>query len=144
MKSCVFFGHRDYDYTNHKDLIIKTIEELFNKHGVTTFYCGGRGDFDYLCEKCVSKVKMLNNITFVKFLSYYPKNKDYKNNFYDETMYLLEEKVPAKFAIYYTNRKIIDMCDYIVVGIKRKYGGAYSAFKYAKSRNKTIINVLDM
>ena len=145
MKSCIFFGHRDFDYNKYENLIVNEIKKLIENE-VKTFYSGGRGNFDKICERCVSKLKeSQKDIKLIKVLSYMPKNITQLEKCYDESIYLLEEKKPFKFAIFYTNRKAVDLCDVVFVGIdNRKYGGAYSALKYAKSKKKKIINIIDM
>ena len=45
-------------------------------------------------------------------------------------------------AISYTNKKIVEISDFIISGVVAGYGGAAAACNYAKKRNKTIINVL--
>ena len=40
MKSCTFFGHRDYNYTPYKGKIEAIILDLIENHGVREFYNG--------------------------------------------------------------------------------------------------------
>lgn len=58
-KSCSFFGHRKIKYSEklHKR-VEKTIENLVNKEGVTTFLFGSRSEFDTLCHSIVTDLKL--------------------------------------------------------------------------------------
>ena len=57
MKSCAFFGHRDFCYGEYKEEIEKILTELIEKENVMQFYCGGRGDFDRICAEIVFNLK---------------------------------------------------------------------------------------
>jgi hypothetical protein len=49
--------------------------------------------------------------------------------------------VPSKFAIIKRNEWIVEQSDLIVVYCLRSFGGAYNALKYAKRKNKKIIEL---
>lgn len=104
MKICCFAGHSSIFGT--EDLPAKLKKEIINlieNHNVTTFYNGGKGDFDWLCAHTIDDLK--NDYPFVKsycILSYMPKEKDEYDNtlkIFDDTIYPDIEKIPPRFAI---------------------------------------------
>ena len=61
---------------------------------------------------------------------------------FDDSIYLLEKRVPERLAIIETNKCLADKVDYIVAGVMTHGGGAYAALKYAHKRKKPIISVI--
>lgn len=72
-KICTFAGHREiYNTDSIKVKLKNKIINLVKNHGVTTFYNGGMGKFDWLCTKCVKELKSsylfsLLNLLFFDF-----------------------------------------------------------------------------
>lgn len=144
MQSCAFFGHRNFNYEPHREQIKEIIVDLIENRGVTVFYNGYRGAFDGICAGIVGELReQYPNIKNVMVFSYMPDNKFDLPRCFDETVYLLKDKVPYKFAISRTNKEIVNVVDYVVSGVVRKWGGAKSACDYAKRLYKTVINVVD-
>lgn len=139
---CAFFGHRNFPYKQYENKISDYIMELIKENGVTQFYSGFRGDFDRLCAEIVHKIKSAYpNIINTMVLSYYPNTDFILPSVFDDSVYLLEEKVPPRFAISYTNRKIVDLSDYIISGTILHTGGAAAACEYAASKSKIILSI---
>ena len=143
MKSCVFFGHRDYyNYSQYKNELKIVLRMLIKKYNVTRFYAGGRGAFDQFCSSTVHELKKeFPDIEMCLFLSYLPVKKE---NFllpanYDSSVYALEKPTPPKFAILKTNEKMIDECNFVLSGVCYSWGGAYTAISYAKRKKRPII-----
>ena len=63
--------------------------------------------------------------------------------YFDDSVYLMERQVPPRLAIIETNKRLIDMVNYIVAGVILHGGGAYTAIEYAFKRKKPIISVID-
>ena len=145
MKKCCFFGHARFAYENCRETIKYIVIDLIEHHGVTAFYSGGRGDFDGMCARIVGEVrKDYPHIENLKFLSYIPTGSaanHYLAPYYTGTVYLLEEKVIPQFAISRTNEKAVDICDFVVSGVCRSYGGAQQAVKYANRKRKAVIEI---
>ena len=148
MATCCFLGHSNYcSYSSaeYKAKLTDVIENLIVNHAADTFYCGRRGDFDLLCWRITSE--LINKYPQVKIyhvLSYIPTDTDERSTetkLRDEiqTVYLLEEYVPPKYAIARTNQCMVDLSDYIVTGVDHTYGGANAALEYAEKRQKKII-----
>ncbi len=145
MKKCCFFGHAEYRYEDYREAIKAAIIALIENEGVTAFYSGGRGDFDNLCAHIVGDLsKDYPDIENIKFLSYIPtgdKLNNYLAPYYTGTEYLLEESVIPKFAITKTNQKAVELCDFVISGVCRSYGGAYQAVRYARHKQKVVIDI---
>ena len=137
MKSCVFFGHRQYDYHGYKEELQQMLRFLIRVCGVTQFYAGGRGAFDGFCASAVHELKTeFPQIRMTLVYSYIPiKAEDHTLPvFYDDSVYLLDEPVPPRFAILKTNRKLVDISDYILSGVAYSWGGARTAVDYAQKK----------
>lgn len=142
MKACTFFGHRDDAYGEYKDKIKDVLIYLIEKEGVGQFYCGGRGKFDGICSGIVFELK--KQFPWIKstlVLSYIPKDGFLLPEKYDDSVYLLEKKVLPKFAIWETNRLLVQKCDFVISAVWKDGGGAYRAVKYAKSQGKRVIDI---
>ena len=144
MAACVFFGHRNFGYSDYKERIKSIIVNLIENHGVTEFYNGFRGHFDRLCAEIVSELKRhYPTIKNILVLSYHPHSDFIMPTLFDESVYLLEKPVLPKFAITYTNHCIVDKADFIVSGVILQSGGAWSACEFARRQKKCIINLFD-
>jgi len=144
MKSCVFFGHRDWGWADEKEKIKNSIVDLIENYQVVQFYSGGRGNFDSLCSQIVYELKKkYPQIKNTLVLSYITQKKEEYGlpERYDDSVYFLEEKVPPRFAIIKTNEKVIDNSDFVIVAVRKRWGGAYRAFEYARRKGKTIIQI---
>lgn len=143
MKACVFFGHAQQNYDNEYGKIEGVIEHLIKEKGVVQFYSGGRGAFDAICSNIVASLKKrYPHIKSTLVYSYLPQKKEeFLPEKYDDSVYLLEERVPPKYAIVKTNEAMIDCCDFVVTAVQRSWGGAAKAYHYAKRKQKNIINI---
>ena len=145
MKSCAFFGHREYGYEAHRDFIKSSIVDLIENYGVTQFYSGGRGAFDNLCARLVYELKA--KYPFLKntlVLSYLPTKKDEYGlpELYDDSVYFLEKRVPPRFAIVKTNEEMVRRAEFILSGVVWSWGGAYEACQYAQRQGKKVIFIM--
>lgn len=146
MLTCTFFGHRDVDYFPYQEKIEAILIGLIQNCGVTQFYSGYRGNFDRLCAHLVWELKFrypqIKNTLVLSYLPY--KKEDFiLPKFFDDSLYLLEKPVPPRFAIPHTNRKMVDLSDYILSGVNHDYGGAFTACSYARTHGKTVIDIYD-
>ncbi len=144
MKSCVFFGHRDMNVEQYREKLLRIVIDLIENKGVTQFYSGFRGDFDEYCSALIYRLKgRYPQIINTMVLSYIPEKKFELPKYFDDSVYLLERNVPKRLAIIETNKCMVNLADYIVVGIITHFGGAYMACKYAEMQKKSIISVID-
>lgn len=141
MKSCAFFGHRNMNVEQYQERLLKVITYLIEKKDVGQFYSGYRGDFDVYCSRLIYELKKVYpQIKNTMVLSYIPKDRNLPNCF-DDSVYLLEKRVPEKFAIIKTNKRLADKVDFIIAGVYT-VGGAFAVCEYARKR-KTVINVTE-
>ena len=136
MKTCVFFGHRDINYQIHKEKLVQTLTDLIKNEEFTQFYSGGRGAFDRFCAEVVGELKksypQIRNTLVFSYLP--PANEKFcLPSYYDDSVYLLEKRVPPRYAILATNKAMVDKADCLVVGIAWKRGGAWQAVEYAQN-----------
>lgn len=150
MKSCVFFGHRNMRVEQYREKLLQIIFDLIENKGVTQFYSGFRGAFDYYCSSLIYELKeRYPHIKNTMVFSYIPEAPDHPDDkfslpkYFDDSIYLLERKVPKRLAIIETNKCLVDKVDFIVAGVMTHYGGAYMACEYAYKRKKPIISVID-
>lgn len=139
MKSCAFFGHRDYAYDAAREKIQNLIVGLIEA-GVTEFYSGDRGKFDAVCREIVCSLKQkYPQITLTLVLSYHPQEGFVTPPAFDGSVYLLERNVPRRYAIAETNKRLADRVDCVLSGVVYGFGGAYQAVEYAKKRHKNVV-----
>lgn len=145
-KLCYGFGHRDL-YCDISG-INNVIHELVMIKGVDTFLTGGMGDFDSAFSAAVRKVKTKNpsvRLWLIKpyFSNEINTNREYYEYSYDEVIIPDQlAQVHFKSAIAQRNKWMIDQCDYVISGIYRDFGGAYTAIQYAEKKNKIIIEII--
>ncbi len=146
MKTCSFAGHANISQKEETKLKIKNeIINLIENKEVSTFYNGGKSDFDWLCALCLAEVKI--DYPFIKsylILSYIPKEQDEYTNtilkIFDSTIYPNIENVPPRFAILKRNEWMIDNSDFLIAYVKHSWGGAAKTLEYAKKNKHIIIN----
>lgn len=147
-KICCFAGHANIpDKENVKSKLKKEIINLIENEGVTTFYSGGKGDFDWLCAHVVDNLR--KDYPFIKsflILAYMPKEKDEDNEellkLFDDTIYPNLETVPQRFAIIKRNEWMIDNSNFLIAYIEHSWGGALKTLEYAKRKKHfSVINV---
>ena len=145
MKSCAFFGHGKFDYREYREEIKNSIIDLIENYSVTQFYTGGRGAFDSVCSQIVAELKSIySHIKNTLVLSYMPKEDFCLQSKYDDSVYLLETKVPPKYAIVHTNKALVDRVDFVITGVQYSWGGARIAYDYADKKAKIFKNILDV
>ncbi|MBR1975420.1 MAG: hypothetical protein IKA20_06175 [Clostridia bacterium] len=143
MKSCSFFGHRQYGYQEYRERIKAIIVELIEKYKVTQFYSGGRGAFDGICSDIVGELRATYpHVKNTLVYSYMPKKDEYGlPKKYTDSVYLLEDRVPPRLAILKTNEKMVDKADFILSGVRYSWGGAATAQAYALQKKKKVITI---
>ncbi len=141
MYSCAFFGHRDYPYEKFKTQIKDSLMDLIENHHVNQFYCGARGNFDWVCAKVLFELKAKYPfIKCVRVWAYIPQ-KNEEEDYFDESVYLLERNVSPLYAIAETNKLLVDRVEYILSGVMHTWGGAWSAVERGIKKGKTVIHI---
>ena len=123
---------------------MQLLENLIKYEGFTQFYSGGRGCFDSLCAEAVGEfIKEYPYVKNTLVFSYLPpKNEDFiLPSPYTDTLYILEKRVPHRYAVLETNKRMVDKADCLIVGIVKEWGGAWQAVEYAKRQKKRVIKI---
>lgn len=144
-KSCVFFGHRDGDYQAYREKIARIFTQLIEKEGVTQFYTGARGNFDRICADILHGLRArYPQIKITLVYSYIPQEENPNvGRIYDDSVYLLEERVLPRFAIWETNKRIIQKSAFVLTAVWKDSGGAFRAKNYAVRQGKKVVDIYD-
>ncbi|MBQ3416954.1 MAG: DUF1273 domain-containing protein [Ruminococcus sp.] len=143
IKACCGFGYREV-YENITEQLDKAVLEAAEQ-GCIIFYTGAMGRFDSLFSSSVRKAKRsYPNIKLICVKPYMTKeineNGEYLYTLYDDIIIPTElADIHPKSAIPKRNRLLVDWSDVVIGYIKRQYGGAYTALKYASSKKKEVI-----
>ena len=143
IKACCGFGHRQV-FENISESLDKAVLEAAAQ-GCVIFYTGAMGQFDSLFASAVRKAK--RNYPNIKLICVKPymtteinENGDYLYSLYDDIIIPTElADIHPKSAIPKRNRLLVDWSDIVIGYIKRQYGGAYTAIRYARSIKKEVI-----
>ena len=140
-KICSFCGHRDAD-SSLRTQIKETITDIIENEGITTFYSGGMGNFDSLCESVVRELKKTYPLKLYLIAPYMTQkiNRDgkYYKELYDDIIIPDLGEAHYKRAITDRNEWIVRKSDLLLNYVTRSSGGAYRMLQYARKLNKTI------
>ncbi len=140
-KICSFCGHRDADSSLRTEIKEAIIDIIENKN-ITTFYSGGMGAFDGMCESVVHELKKTYSLKLYLIAPYMTQkiNRDgkYYKELYDDIIIPDLGEVHYKCAITERNKWIVEQSDIILCYIYRSSGGAYQTYRYAQKLCKTI------
>lgn len=145
IKACCAFGHREV-YENITEQLDKAVLEAAAQ-GCVIFYTGAMGQFDSLFASAVRKSK--KSYPNIKLICVKPnmtkeinESGEYLYTLYDDIIIPSElADIHPKSAIPKRNRLLVDWSNVVIGYIKRQYGGAYTALKYAHSQKKEIIMI---
>ena len=151
MKICSFFGHRNVEtdgtlYSKTKKSILEALAL-----GCRIFYFGGYGEFDRLCYKIVTEIKEKTQEFEIFRIFCVPQERDLRKKSrhfnpedYERVIYLEPSFAGWYKSIYFRNCAMIDKSDVVIFYAEsREESGAYKAYKYAKSKHKTIFNLYE-
>lgn len=138
-KTVVIIGHRETGDLKETD-ISQQIEKLINQ-GYIYYLCGGMGQFDMLCARCLYKLKMrytqIKCFLIIPYLTASIQNKVY----FDEIIYPEGfEKYHYKSAILQRNKYMVKKASLAFCYVCYNFGGAVKTFNYAKKQGLQIIN----
>ena len=145
-----FCGHSEFKRTSeYEEKILSFLESTVGGEPAD-MYLGGYGEFDEFACDCCSKYKATHpNVRLILVTPYIgtkcgAKHLLWSVGRYDSILYLGLEDKPLKFAIIYRNRYMVEKADCIVAFINHKWGGAYTMYRYAKSKGKKIYNLANL
>ena len=141
---CCGFGHRVMLMDIEKPLR-EVLERLVKEHGVTVFYTGGMGEFDALFARTVRVLKRdYPSLRLVLVMPYLTRQvtteKAWYESQYDDILIPAElVGIHPKAAITLRNRWMVDRSAFVVTALRRDYGGAAEAVRYAENRGKVVV-----
>ena len=150
--SVAFFGHRYVDnIIKVEDLLEEQIRKLIDEHEYVDFLVGRNGDFDQCVSSSVLRVRKNyrdDNSSLILILPYptseYINNEQYFEEYYNEIeISSAAAKAHPKSAFQMRNREMVDRADLVICYIENKEGGAWQTIKYAKEKEKNIINLAE-
>lgn len=144
-----FCGHSNF--TKDETLQSRIVAYLSRivKNSEVIFYLGNYGAFDFLAETCCLEIKKDYPTVKVIFVTTYQndiylKSKTRYHNF-DEIIYPEIEQVPKRYAIVSRNKYMIDSADIVITYVNTHIASnSYKMLKYAKSKNKTVVNFAEI
>ncbi len=140
-KICCFCGHRDINEYEIEKKVKTEISNLID-NGVTTFYSGGMGNFDNLCERIVREIKLSNDeVKLYLIAPYMMKRFNTDNQFYEEIIIPDLGEIHYKRAIKERNKWIVNRSNFILCHVWREFGGAWDMLKFAKKQDIKIIAI---
>ena len=148
MHRIALFGHR---YISSIDFIEKKLTDIISEMLETIEYIevliGRNGDFDVFGASALKQLQKTfgkERILITLVLPYVTKDIEYYEKYYDAVIIpdCLESLHPkSKFKK--RNEWIIDNCELLICFVEQKYGGAYTAFKYAEKHKIKTINIAE-
>lgn len=142
---CCGFGHRVM-LTDVEKPLRETLERLAAR-GVTQFYTGGMGEFDELFARTVRSIKWNDlRVRLVLVLPYLTRRVATESAWYekqyDEILIPAElDGIHPKAAIALRNRWMVDRSSIVIAALRRDYGGAAEAVRYAESAGKEVLRL---
>lgn len=147
-----FFGHRYIDNLfKVEELLEEQIRKLINEKEYVDFLVGRNGDFDQCVSSTVLRVRKNvrdDNSSLLLVLAYptaeYLNNEESFHDYYsDVDISYAASKAHPKSAIQIRNREMVDKADLIICYIEKEEGGAWRTLKYAKDKEKAIVNLAE-
>lgn len=142
MKTCTFFGHREF-YEEITPQLINTIENLIIHDHVDSFYVGNQGQFDALVRRILAQMEQKYAIRYSVVLAYLPGERSEEPNLPNTIFPEGMELVHPRFAIDRRNRWMVEHSDYVVAYLTRSWGGAARYVEMAKRKGKVVISLKD-
>ena len=144
-----FCGHAEFSKTTeYEQKILAFLQEKVGDKPAD-MYLGGYGGFDSFAYECCKKYKLTHpQISLVLVTPYL--TVDYQQKYlrtqekrYDEILYLGIEDKPKRYAILYRNRYMVEKADFIIAYVSHSWGGAYTTYKHAIRKGKSIFNLVN-
>ena len=151
MTVCTFAGHREVFLSYVNQDIDNALSELVQSEDDYMFYSDGMGDFDFMCEAAVRRLKKrcphLNirlNLVLPYMTNQINRDKDYYESRFDDIIIPMDLMgVHYKAAIKKRNRWMVDQADKILAYVYRDLGGAFDTIKYALHTGKPVLNLAE-
>ena len=136
---CCFFGHRDAE-SNVKEVLKSTVVMLI-KEGVTDFYVGNNGKFDYYVQQTLGElISKGYNIKVTVVLSYIDEVAiclDQKYTLYPNGL----DKTPLRFAISKRNDYMISVSKVAIIHVRHSFSNTHKLCEKAKKKGLRVIEI---
>lgn len=136
-----FCGHAHYSASEEHEMCLLAFLEATVGDRDADMYFGGYGNFDRFSYNCGKKYKKNHPKVNLLLITPYIDRPIYKEDAYDGIIYPGIECKPARFAIIYRNRWMVENADYVIAYVNHTYGGAYTTYQYAVKKRKHIYNL---
>lgn len=137
--TCTFFGHRDFP-REMTPVLRAQIVQLIEKRGVSSFYVGNQGYFDYAVLQILRACKqMYPQIGYRVVLAYMPQAELPGIEAAETVLPEAVALAPHRFAICRRNRWMLEQADCVVTYIRRSYGGAARYAALAERQGKEVL-----
>lgn len=161
MKACCFTGYRPekspfpYDtrnaeYIRFENKLLEAIGQTISD-GYDTFYCGGAMGFDLLAAELLLIMRPLHNFRLVVAVPYVGQENGFSDDWKarykkvlsqaDEIVYVSQEYHMRCFAE--RNEYMVDNSERIIAFCDGKKGGTLNTLRYARRKNREIINIAE-
>ena len=136
---CCFFGHRDAK-SKVKEVLKSTVAMLI-KEGVTDFYVGNNGKFDYYVQQTLGElISKGYNIRVTVVLSYIDEVAiclDQKYTLYPNGL----DKTPLRFAISKRNDYMINISQIAIIHVRHSFSNSHKLCEKAKKKGLRVIEI---
>ena len=136
---CCFFGHRDTT-SKVKEAIKFTVVILINE-GITDFYVGNNGKFDYYVQQTLGElISEGYDIKATVVLSYINEKAiclDQKCTLYPDGL----EKTPLRFAISKRNDYMLNISQTAIIHVRHSFSNSHKLCEKAKKKGLRVIEI---
>lgn len=137
-----FVGHGSLCYGDEVfQKVIETVKANIPPNEKVSFYCGGYGNFDYLCARACRKIITEGIAGEVLLVTPYLNAVSEEHRLYDAVIYPPLETVPPRYAILKRNQWMVLQADLVIAYVSASVGGAFKTLEFAVKKKKNIINL---
>ncbi len=139
-KTATFIGHRSWP-----DLKERRVRQEIEKQiwaGYNRFLCGGMGQFDWLCARCLASLKRKYPAVQSSLVIPDPSFSILEPSYFDEILYPKElEPYPLGPSIPKRNQYLIDHASLAICYVNHTWGGAAKTYQYARQKSLKLVNL---
>ena len=141
-QTCTFFGHKDTPEVVRESLYA-AIEKLIVEQGITMFYVGNQGYFDFYTRAALRQLQQKYPIRYAVVLAYMPGKQTEYDDFSDTMLPEGIEAIHPKYAISWRNDWMLRQSQYVICYCRtdQRWGGAVRYVEKARRQGKTVINL---
>jgi len=145
LRICFLMGHRDAG-EEIIPFLYEAIQQHIEEFGISEFWLGRHGHFDYLAAKCLGEIKKLHpHICLMQLITYHPADKKeelwegFDGSIYPEG----QESVPQRLGIIRANRYAIANCHYLIGYAWQPGSNSVKLIEAAVKRGNIVTNLAE-